>query len=224
MCGGDALGITRFGQPRWGGDERNIPLWSGRKGEDGGEVEGVLVHGFVGDYSSEKLQQTAAAVEDVRLDSLRKKIKEDVRGVRQGEIKVLRPKGGDKNPWCRRNRRDTAAAQRTLGSTRGGLAARFKGEGGANGGGRDALLIGQHMARNNGHNCEKSEGEDHGRVELAGAKIQEEGMTSRSRHQVGSTGQRERRKRKKKRARAACWAAAGDRVGPRLGWLWLARP
>ena len=39
---------------------------------------------------------------------------------------------------------------------------------------------------------------NHGRVELAGAEIGEEGMTSRSRHQVGSTGQRERRKRKKR--------------------------
>ena len=134
--------------------------------------------------------------------------------MRHGEIKVLRPKGGDKNPWCRWNRRDTAAARRTLASTRGSLAARFKGEGEAKGGGRDALLIGQHMARNNGLNCEKSEGENHGRVELAGAKIGEEGMTSRSRHQVGSTGQREREGKEKKRGRGllAGWCRGRSRA------------
>ena len=36
---------------------------------------------FPDNRSPEKLERTAAAVEDVRLDSLRKKIKEDVRGV-----------------------------------------------------------------------------------------------------------------------------------------------
>ena len=83
------------------------------------------------------------------------------------------------------------------------------------------------MARNNSLNCEKSEGEDHGRVELAGAEIGEEGLTSRSRHQ-GAPPVREREGKEKNRGRVApAGLLPRMRVGRgwadfglvRLGWL-----